>query len=176
MLVKRFLPLPDETALNPKYQNAPCMKLFKQTRVKRIEKTLKFKEAKLKADSRKAAAERGNQTKAQKLKDFVENLDIKVLDISDEELLRRARENLNSIHDGNPPEISDEHMCVNFLRHQGTKYESVLGNLKGQVGRSDAYYEIKEKVLHEIGLAYPWLGRECDRQTEWMWLKQSQSL
>lgn len=172
-LIKKFLPIPDRTALNPKYASAPMMKLYSQDRVKAIEASPEFIEALAKAESRKVSARKAVETKRKRMTEYLENLTIEVPVLEFDELKRRASENFRSLELSDRVEISDERMCVNYLRHCLTTYERELKGIAGKTGATDAYYEIKEKVLDAIWEEYPWLADECQQQLSRMWKEQS---
>lgn len=164
-LIRKFLEEHDETRPNPKYSNAGSpMKLYRRDRVERIEKSEEFREAKRKADDRKVSAKKAVETKLKKMQDYLDNLIIEVPKMKKETLIAAARQNSYLLDLPDHVEFSDERNCVNFLRHCETKYESELANIAGKTGASDAYYEIKEKVLNAIAEQYDWLVEECDRQ------------
>ena len=55
---------------------------------------------------------------------------------------------------------------VNYIRHELTRYEKLLDQIRGLVGTRDIYTVIKGEILDKIATAYPWLKDECDRQKE----------
>jgi len=55
-------------------------------------------------------------------------------------------------------------ITVNYLRHELTGYEAVLGSLRGLIGRAEASQLIRGRILAAIAEAYPWLAGECRRQ------------
>ena len=55
---------------------------------------------------------------------------------------------------------------VNYIRHELTRYEKLLDQIRGLVGTRDIYMVIKGEILDKIATAYPWLKDECDRQKE----------
>lgn len=63
------------------------------------------------------------------------------------------------------PDFLDR-IAVNFLRHCHTEYDSVLNQLTGKVGKTEACILIKIRVLKEIAKAYPHLRQECQRQID----------
>lgn len=165
-LIRDFLEQPDETRPNPSYRNAGNpMSFYKRERVEMIEITPEFLQAKKLADERKSNAKKGVTTKLQKIREYVENLVIDVPYLEHELLVQTANKELRTL----PHEIDmifDERMCVNFLRHRMTKYESELSKIAGKTGGRGAYYDIKEKVLEAIAEKYDWLEEECWRLRE----------
>ena len=66
-LIERFMPAPDETRPNPKYQKAAPMKLYRLDRIERLEASQEFqddltKAAKRKESSRKVAERKRKET------------------------------------------------------------------------------------------------------------------
>lgn len=51
-------------------------------------------------------------------------------------------------------------LCVNFLRHQCSAYHVLLAANQAN------YLSIFQRINQAIGLAYPWLREECDRQIQ----------
>ena len=109
------------------------------------------------------------------LQEYLDILTIEVPVMELEVLIEAARRNFYSLRYSSDVTLSNERMCVNFLRHCGTKYERELRKLAGKTGKGDAYYEIKEKVLDEIAFTYEWLAEECHRQQQEMDRKRRES-
>ena len=53
---------------------------------------------------------------------------------------------------------------VNWLRHNGTTYDSQLEQYFNQVGTAKAKDLVRERIYSLISMEYPWLADECDRQ------------
>ncbi len=173
-LVQRFLPEPDETRVNPHYRSGPPMRLYRLKRVKSVEKRRDFQAALAKATQRRKGAKSGVETKRKKTMTKIEGLQIKVARFSRKELIRRACESYNNRNIerpdascATPRSESDflERICVNYLRHEATEYDSHLDGTSGAVGKSAAYDLLKEHVLDAIAEEYPWLSPECMRQS-----------
>lgn len=124
------------------------------------------------ADRRKIAANKAVALKRAKMKQFVAEFNPKIPVYEEAELLKLAQENFRSLGLPCEVELSDERICVNYLRHCETSYEQKLGRIFGKTGGRDAYYEIKDKILDEISSKYPWLMEECFRQSMKMREKQ----
>jgi hypothetical protein len=115
-------------------------------------------------------AQKAAATKKQRLAEYVETVKIEVPQLSNDNLIWQACDNYNSLpqreRDGNwasthsNPEFLAR-ICVNYLRHCLTHYESHLAKIAGKVGVGDAYVEIKTKVLEAIAERYVWLADEC---------------
>ncbi len=183
-MIKLFLPEPDLFVTNPVYRSGPKMRLYLLSRVEEIEKTDAFLAAAANSEKRKKSARKAVDTKLKKLKQYIDNMDIKVPVIDLKKLFRKACQHHNhqknqmqysfpSIYADFIPanlKYSDENflfrISVNYLRHQLTRYENELKKIVGKTGASEGYIEIKRKVLDAIAQAYPDLAEECQRQQE----------
>jgi len=166
-LIRQFLPNHDDTKPNPKYVHAGApMKLYLEGRVMSIESSERFLAAKEKSELRKQSAKKGVETKRSKLFAFLKTLEVSIPVYERETLIALAKKNFRSLDLPDRVEISDERMCVNYLRHCESEYERQLRKIAGKTGGPDAYYEIKEKVLTEIEETYDWLASECELQME----------
>jgi hypothetical protein len=151
------------------------MRLYKLRRVERAEASPAFQEAQQARKGKREAAQKGLATKKRKIDEYVASVKIEVPPIAKPELIRLACENYNANRRGDSvaSEHSDpmflERICVNYLRHCLTQYESHLGEIAGKVGTHDAYLDIKTNVLEAIAAEYPWLSDECRRQRQRMW-------
>jgi hypothetical protein len=177
-LISRFLGDPDELRRNPHYRSGPPMKLYNVERIEQAEASTEFCDAQDARKNRRDAAQKALATKKQKIADYVENVKIEVPRLAKGELIRRACDNYNANVPGwkyDAP-LANEHsaptflerICVNYLRHCLTKYETHLGEIAGKVGVRDAYFGIKTRVLEAIAEEYDWLSDECRRQEQRM--------
>ena len=73
------------------------MKLYRRERVEAIEASQEFRVAIQKAEARKAAANKGVETKVSKLDEYLDNLMIEVPQIDKERLIEAARQNFYSL-------------------------------------------------------------------------------
>ncbi len=174
-LIARFLGAPDELRTNPHYSSARPMRLYKIERVEQVESSVEFRQAQ---DSRKGkikASQKALATKKQRIAEYIATVEIKVPELAKEELIRRACDNYNAWTNGDSwaSEHSSqeflERICVNYLRHCLTEYETHLRKVAGKVGARDAYRMIKTKVLKAIGDKCDWLAEECGLQEGRMW-------
>lgn len=53
---------------------------------------------------------------------------------------------------------------VNYLRHEGTRYDHELERYIGKTGVADAEDMVREHVYELIAAEYPHLADECNRQ------------
>jgi len=178
-LIDTFMPEPDATAVNPNYKSGPPMLLFSVKRIERIEKREKFKAAREKAEKCRSAANKSVGTKMKKTMEEVSRMKISVRTLKKEKLVNcacihynrmqnsRAWQGLPSSETEASPKSDAKfiaRICVNFIRHNLTKYEEHLDDIHGLTGASEAYLEIKRKIFSAISDAYPWLTKECRRQ------------
>ena len=169
-LIRDFLGNPDQVKTNPRFASAAPMKLFEEKRVKRVEKSPKFKQAQAGCKGRREAAQKALATKRKKIDAYVEQVKIEVPQMERDKLIQCACNSFNVGRDDGDLARPDSapgflaRICVNYLRHEMTEYEHHLDLIAGKVGARDAYLEIKEKVLEAIGDQYDWLADECDRQ------------
>jgi hypothetical protein len=61
-------------------------------------------------------------------------------------------------------ELVLERITVNYIRHNLTKYETLLKVVAGQAGISEAGRVVRRRVFDEITAQYPEYGEECKRQ------------
>ena len=184
-LIQDFLGEPDWTEQNPKYKTAPPTQLFSMKRIKKAERTKKFKTAMEKVTKRRESAEKAIETKTEKTWDIVSSVKIKVPKMSRKKLIDLACDHYNkrhlereedfswqgrSYHWNEAMSSSDEsflfRIAVNYLRHDGTTYEDTLTKTSGRVGANGAYRYLKSTILAEIAKVYPFLAGECERQAK----------
>jgi hypothetical protein len=159
-LIKKFLPKPDETKTNPVIKSAAPMKLYKIKRVERIEKSEKFIKEMESISMRKAAARKAVETKTAKTIEWANSVKFSVPKFNKDKLLKKAIYHYEQFHDTCVGSIDDEfaaRISTNYIRHECTNYERVLGALGGKVGRAKAYEIIKEKVNQTIKNQHEWL-------------------
>lgn len=175
-LVLEFLPAPG-LKQNPFYRSGPPMKLWLASDIERIEASEAFKAAKEKHAKRKWSAQKGVQTKIDKLLREIETSisEISVRQIPDEQLRIQAYneksmwyEQKNSGHCLTSlnfiPEDTMSRWVVNYIRHNFTNYDRTLYDMSGKVGALIAYSKYKNAVLQKIAEAYPKYKKECFRQ------------
>lgn len=176
--VRRFLPIPDKSAVNPHYKCAAPMKLYLIKRVETVENSPEYKDLILSSQKRRDAARRAALTKREVLLELVRNLIVSVEKIEYNELLRRAIQAYNEFHesiafergrDFLPATMSSdrgflERIAVNHLRHEMSPYEDKLSEIYGKIGVSGAYPLLLEKIYRKISETYPNLKDECERQ------------
>lgn len=178
-LIRRFLPDPDSTYVNPHYRSGPPCKLYSTERVEAIERTPAFLAAMEKASKRKLGAAAAVETRRQATERMLESLTITVQRLDRETAVKRAVESYNerqkmmaSERGHCDPFTADtasdqgflDRITVNYVRHHLTAYDDRLDNVKGMTGADDARMAIAAKVFDAISKVYPWLQDECERQ------------
>lgn len=180
-LMRCFLGEPDGTRANPMYRSSAPVPLWLESRIVAIEASGEFKDALAAAAKRKASAARAVETKLAAMDAWIDGLEVELPDIDDGELVRLACRHYNNrqidmMCDGRiggfmeaTPESNPkflERIQVNFIRHCGTDYESLLDETFGRAGACRAYGRIRAKVLDAIAGRYPRLRDECERQKQ----------
>lgn len=173
-LIKQFYPVPEETRRNPRYYGASPMKLYDPKKVRKIERTRKFREASAIAGKRRETASSAADRKRTATAEWVERLPTPSIPAYTlQKLTALAVAAYNSLWSDRDPDkhasVNDDRdfldrLCVNFLRHECTNYETRLLETRGKVGASEARLEIRNKVLDAISEEYPLLTAECGRQ------------
>ena len=174
-MVEKLLPEP-MLFPNPRYRSAAPMKRWWIEEVEAVEQTQEFqilfqKAAKRRASGYAVAAKRRVET-MNMVNNVIENLQVQVLPknvleretLGAKEYWESQKSNFEGIYN-----VSDQVLVrweVNFIRHNLTNYDYVLNNLVGLVGKAEAYDILKTAVLDKIGMTYPYLKTECERQKD----------
>jgi hypothetical protein len=172
-LIKKYLGEPDKLTENMHYKSGPPVQLYLIDRIERFENTPEFEAEKAKKTARSNAAKKAAETRRRRTEETVDALKIDVPRFGWDELVRRACRAYNLLQserngdfraspDSEPKFIA--RICVNYLRHELTPYESHLDDVRGAVGAEEAKLQIKIKVLEAIAECYPELGPECFNQ------------
>lgn len=167
---------------NPYFLSGPPCPLWDPKDVRRIQRSQWFARAKSTYEKQQIAAGKAVATKAQKMQDYLNALEITVPSISLDDLTIQASEHYNDLQVGrgtlqdgrgtfdieraspqSDPEFL-ERIMVNYLRHELSSYEEELEHVFGKVGQSEALDEIRDKVYRAISTAYPSLVGECIQQ------------
>lgn len=182
--ITKFLGEPDSYADNP-YSSRSKIHLYDAERVHAVEGTDEFAAWREKSRARRAGARKAVETKRAKTMAVVKQRLSKVrlykhaAGLSEEKLRERAVNHYNDMqaeradwYDFDPVGVQgapDEFYArieVNYLRHQGTKYDTELDNYIGKTGVADAVDMVREHVYALIAAEYPHLKGECGRQLE----------
>lgn len=182
--IKKFLGEPDSYAENPRSRYSMIC-LYDADRVHAVEGTDEFAAWLEKSRARRASARRAVETKREKTLAVVKDRLGKVRlhkharGLELDTLRKRAVEHYNDYQDEraawydhyfDPVGVtgaSDEfyqRIEVNYLRHEGTRYDSELERYIGKTGVADAVDMVREHVYGLIATEYPHLAGECERQ------------
>lgn len=172
-MVKKFLGEPDATKPNPFYKSAAPMGLYEEKRVKKIERSAKFKNEKDCSASRKQAARKAVNTKKDKAIEFAKSVEIHLPQMNYNKLIKKACESYNDWHQydrqglfnidfipADPLESDKKFLCriaTNYLRHECTSYEEELYKLFGKTGVHEAHDILQKRINAEIIRTYPQL-------------------
>lgn len=178
-MILKLLPAPKEVP-NPWYKSAAPMKLWMEKEVIAAMESEEFRQLRDKSARRRDSAQKAVAVKRDKTIDMIKDCTegIRVTLIDEEQLIKRTlqakREWYNyqaAIRDNcdyfDIYEVDAETLqrwVVNYIRHNLVKYDPVVDSLIGKVGKQEAYYYFKNKVLDEISKVYPKYAEECKRQ------------
>ena len=169
-LIKKHLIEPDLIKSNPHYKGSNKMRLFLLERVDLIENSSEFMSDYEKSIKRKENSLKMIKTKTDNLIDSITHLEIVLEKIENKRLLNYAIDHYNSRNFWNWMEKNSldaktkERLIVNYIRHELTSYECVLGALKCKVGKLKGYELLNRKIYDKIGEIYPFLKKECLNQ------------
>lgn len=173
----KLLPTPTEKR-NPYYRKAAPMKLWAVSDVEAAEQTDAWRDAKEKADRRKANAAKAVATKTAKLEAEVDAA-LKSVTVKRVNLMRLRNMTLEAKiawyeehrdDDSDPrtaPDFVIVRWMVNFIRHKLVKYDEALDLWKGKTGISAEYPRFRNGVLAKIAEVYadtPRIVEECRNQ------------
>jgi hypothetical protein len=173
-LIKKYLIAPDERRRNPRAGGAP-IQWFLLERVLTAEASSEFAAARQALEKRRESGRQNAEKRRQQIKEHIESLVIEVPNLEWDDLLRRACANYNALprsdrNGSHATPNSDgeflDRICVNYLRHVKTYYDSHLEAVFRKAGANDARLQIKLKVLDAIAKQYPELELECWRQAD----------
>lgn len=176
-MIRDLLGEPDDTRQNPNGVHKPRMKMWLISRVEEVESDTSFADRLNQARNRSAVGTKAAEARAKTLTDLVSKIEITVVQMPMADAVElaighynvRKEEREGFSYDWRPatadsdPEFLDR-ITVNYLRHQGTTYDSLLNKLKGLVGKSQAYVLVHNRTLDAIAEAYPDLEEECENQ------------
>lgn len=180
--ITKFLGDPDKLGSNP-YSSKTPSHLYLLSRVKKAERTKKFKEWKAKSETRRNAARKAASTRKEKTLARVRSrlgeiqLHPQSRGLSKKRLRKLAvasYEDLEMERNWDEPRIVDKdapatfihRIEVNFLRHEATMYDEELEEYAGSTGVREAVDMVRERVYEVIAEEYPYLKKECERQLQ----------
>lgn len=162
---------------NGLYKRQPSQ-LYLIERVEQAEQTEEFKKlfAKKQANSeaRKNGAKKAVETKIEKLKKEIENMEIEILLIENNDILmNQAIRNYKDLMENRNRSITvdlsnkaeKERIVVNYIRHCLTSYDyHIYADLYGKVGKYNLWYLFQKRIYLKIAEVYPKYKKECSRQ------------
>lgn len=180
-LVEKILGPPDEKKKVRGFSNELC--LYHINRVVTAEQSEDFLADLPKRLERKASAQRAVETKTKDLLNHIATMQITVVQMPEVQLRDKAIQNynnwqsekaLNSWRDYDSAEPARKNsdpaflqrISVNYLRHQGTRYDRAIEAMIGKVGNQEALSALRVRIYEAIATAYPGLTAECGRQLE----------
>lgn len=167
-LIQELLPEPEKIKM---YGRPHPMLLWLETDVLSAMETEVFKEYQVKAKNRRLGAKKGIETKYKKTMALVESAKITVEKMSYKRIRRNAldekeyfkiqRDDFDGFNRNEIPEDVIRRWCDNYIRHNLTSYEQHLYEIENQVGVSDAYDRLQERITEEILKVYPnYIGKQ----------------
>lgn len=183
-LIKELLPEP-QLVTNPRYMYAAKMKLWNINDVKKAMENQAFKDYQKKREKRKLAAKKSVETKIAKLENetdlFIESLEIEHLELDKiRDLTIEAKQRWydnhckdcftepRSAYDADEETVT--RWMVNYIRHNMTRYDAQLYNMKGKTGKQEIYFKLHDLILDKIAESYPELKEECGYQKLYVFL------
>jgi len=170
-LVVRLLRDPDQRKKTHRIRQP--LALYAMSRIEQAEASVEFTSAQKDIAKRKAAAAKAVETKIAKLMAQIDAMTVTVQRHKLAHVRRMAIENYNargfnrgfSVYatEKDDPAFLDR-ITVNFIRHELTEYDTVLWEIAGKTGVSQAVTGIRQRVYSAIAQEYPDLKHECDRQ------------
>jgi hypothetical protein len=173
-LIKKFLGDADKERQNPRYRSTAPTRLYLAARVIKAEGTAEFVAAmKKRMEAGRRGIEAAHRRREQVLS-WVEGLEIRLPEDSIESVTAKAVQSYNDLWTSrgkfekramvDSPPAFIARISVNYLRHECSQYEKNLLAIFGKVGASEAYENLKDRILLKIAEAYPTLDDECFRQ------------
>ena len=175
-LVKQFCPMPDDFCSNPYYRAGPAVRLYRLDRIKVIEASPEFQEAKARTAVRQAAAKKAGATKRSKALTWLTGAAAPVLPA----LPRAQLEGLAVDHRNDVLGFKGDSdtwitrrrtsaelvagLQIDFIRFRLAAFEAKLRQAVGKQLDEEAARLIGHKILEAIAAAYPWLAEECARR------------
>lgn len=166
-LITRLLGEPDLRKKVP--GRSTLAALYRVDRVEQAERSTPFHAAQSHLANRRMSAAKGVETKMRNLLRAIEAMQVEVAVLDMRRLRQVAICAYNDWNDGHPASLnSDEgflaRICVNYIRHQLTHYDSALAEIAGRTGVAQGVDSIRRKVYAAIAAAYPAFAVECERQ------------
>ncbi|MEV6049777.1 hypothetical protein [Streptomyces sp. NPDC052107] len=178
-MVRQLLGEPDLLRRNPHFASAPRTRLCRLDRVETAERSEEFRAVSAAAASRSAAARAAFRRRREVLARIAaEPIDVPRLparrltepavEHRDRRDTERTYERRRHAPDPAAAPAADPHALdrwkVDHLRHRLTRYDELLGGLRGSTGRAAAEELLRRRLCAAVAEAYPDLAQECERQ------------
>jgi len=171
-LIAKHLGDPDRLAVNPHYKTGPMVRLYAIERVERTEQQDDVRAAleKIAATrpARKAASKKAAQARADALLEAIGRIQIQVRRIDLARLRTAAISHWQQRQADRGDYLADGHSAddatirrwmENYVRHRLTRYDEIIAQLFGLVGRDQAYDLLRTKIDAAIFRVYPELRK-----------------
>jgi hypothetical protein len=139
----RCLGEPDATRRNPYYRSSAPMKLYLRQRVEQW--IAEHQDEIMASEPRKQAAQRAVNTKREtaqmEIARLVHKLELEPI-VSRARVRKEAAVFFLSRYEDFSGQVTEKGLC-SFIRHNYTNYEEILSAVKGRVGASDLYENVK---------------------------------
>lgn len=171
-LIKKHLGEPDELRSNPHYKSGPQMRLFRLARVEEVEAmpdvATDLAKAKARRPARSEAALAAADARRSELLAAVESIEINVPRFNFDHVTRAAVNSYNCLWSArgkvhkhatmdDDPEFLKRITC-NFIRHNLVNYDAIVAALGGRVGKKEAYWTFRIRIMEGIYAVYPELA------------------
>jgi hypothetical protein len=175
-LIQEFFPSPDGERPNRRHPSCPPAKLYRRDRVEQAEASPRYHALRAAADVRRRAVAKVQERQRDRLMRSVESVNVDLPDLPRRELVQEACDHYNGVRlpqEENPwatpatpasdPLLLDR-ITVSYLLYCLSNFGIELARMAGKVGRREASWALKRRVLTAIAEKFPWLAEECERQ------------
>lgn len=179
-MVHRLLGAADRLSVNPRFRDAPRVRLYRLDRVEAAERSDEFRAVAQSSGRRSEAVRAAMRRRREEVLERIRNEPIDVPRLDPGKLALRAVEHRarreaewgraggdGTIADGPGGRSSLDPWKVDYLRHRLRHYDQLLDTLPGHgrsSGRAEAATLLRERICAAIAEAYPPLAQECERQ------------
>jgi hypothetical protein len=172
--IKKYLKEPDAEVDNPHYKCAPKMKIYSIERIEKVEDSEEwmnwYNSSLEKRRNKSISAQKAIKTRKENLIKQIEEIEIEIPKFRRERLYENAINHYNWLALSRNKDMVLLENCdfkflnritVNYLRHDFNHYDYLLEGLSGEVGKTEAYVLLKNKILKKIAERYDFLKYEA---------------
>lgn len=166
-IIVQLFPEPTKETANPHYRSGPKMKLYDEVKVKAIEKTKKFQEMTSAALKRSQTAKSVAAKRQTDTINWAKTLpEVVIRKYSQGELYKKACQHYNDLWASrgkdkyatvNESKEFLNRISHNYLRHELSNYEELIGESFGKIGADEARVIIREHIQKAIFEMFPYL-------------------